>query len=392
MWVKRWRQWLTAAVLAAIVGALVVRSDELEAAVGEIGRLDPSWALVLFGLVAVGIVIDGVYTSSVTPQLSIARAAMLQQSVTAANNSVIGSGPVSTGMRIAMMRSWNIGDTSIGVSIVALNVIAAYRLWLIAGATAIAGVSGADGGVLDTRVYWLVMGVAAVVLSCSTVLWWVLLWHPVAATRLAMLAQRCWQWLRRRIRRLPAVDLVSLTERSRSEARDILQLHRWRIVAATVADQAVTVVKPLAVVRAFGIDAGTISTAQVLIAYGLIRLVVALTPIPGGIGITEFGLAALLTRFGGPETTVLAAVLTYRTLTFVLPIITGGVCFTTWRWQRRAHEPCRPSVPTICADQSPTSIAVTRTAATLDLSSSTSSAARWRWSSSSLRWFRWRMR
>jgi len=124
----------------------------------------------------------------------------------------------------------------------------------------------------------------------------------------------------------------------------------------------------------------------------LIRLVVALTPIPGGIGITEFGLAALLTRFGGPETTVLAAVLTYRTLTFVLPIITGGVCFTTWRWQHRGHEPCRPSVPTICADQSPSAIAVTRTAASLDSSSSASSAARWRCSNSSLRWFRWRMR
>jgi uncharacterized protein (TIRG00374 family) len=90
------------------------------------------------------------------------------------------------------------------------------------------------------------------------------------------------------------------------------------------------------VIRAFGIGSETVSTVQVLIAFGLIRLVTALTPIPGGIGINEVGTAALLIGFGGPETTVLAAVVTFRAITFLLPIFIGGACFALWRWRGRS--------------------------------------------------------
>lgn len=339
---RRLRQWLSAVVLVALVVALVLRRDDLVAAFDEIRLLDPAWVLALTALIAAGIVADGVYTRSVTPQLTLTRAVMVQQAATASNNTVIGSGPVATGLRIAMMRSWGIGDTTIGVGIVALNVIAAYRLWLIALATAVAGMNGADGGVLDRRAYQAVVVVAVVVLSGSTLLWWLLLRHPGIATRLAGLAQRLWHRLRRRVTRLPEIDLVAFTAHSHDEALELLQLHRWRILAAVVVDQAITIAKPLAVVRAFGIGPGEISTWQVLIAYGLVRLVVALTPVPGGIGVTELGLAVLLVRFGGPETVVLAAVLTYRVLTFVLPVLIGGICLVAWRREQRHEAAGRP--------------------------------------------------
>ena len=103
-------------------------------------------------------------------------------------------------------------------------------------------------------------------------------------------------------------------------------------------DQAITIAKPLAVVWAFGIGPDEISTWQVLIAYGLVRLVAALTPIPGGIGVIELGLAVLLVRFGGDEAVVLAAVLTYRALTFALPIVTGGFCLLAWRFEHRGED------------------------------------------------------
>ncbi len=328
------RRLLSAAILALLGGAIVVHRDDLASALGDVGRLEPTWVLGLCALMAVGVVVEGVFTSAVTPQLTIGRAILLQQSVTAANNTVVGSGPVATGIRVAMMRSWGIGDTSIAVSLVALNVVAAARLWLIALATAVAGLLGADGGLLDRRIHIAVIVVAVVVLSASAALWCVLLCHPAAAGRLAGRAQRVWNRLGRRWARLPVVDLVDAVERAKTEARLVVRLRRWRIIATTMADQAVSVLKPIAVVRAFGIEAATISTWQVVIAYGLVRLVVALTPIPGGIGVTEIGLASLLVRFGGPESIVIAAVLTYRVLTFALPILTGAICFATWRWSQ----------------------------------------------------------
>ena len=347
---ERVRRLVSVAILVLLAGAVAVHREELAAAIGDVGRLDTAWIVGLCALMAVGVAVEGVYTSAVTPQLSVGRAVLLQQSVTAANNTVVGSGPVATGIRIAMMRSWGIADTSIGVSLVALNVIAAARLWLIALATATAGVLGADGGLLDRRIHIVVIVVSLAVLSGSALLWWVLLCHPVAAARLAGQAQRVWNRLGRRWARLPRFDLVDIVERARTEARLLVRLHRWRIVAATLADQTVSVLKPIAVVRAFGIDAATISTWQVVIAYGLVRLVVALTPIPGGIGVTEIGLASLLVRFGGPESTVIAAVLTYRVLTFALPIVTGAICFGAWRWSqgRRPGSPRARREETVC--------------------------------------------
>jgi putative heme transporter len=106
-------------------------------------------------------------------------------------------------------------------------------------------------------------------------------------------------------------------------------------VLTAVVEQLVNLATPLVVVRAFGIGPDVLTTSEVLVAYGLVRLGAALTPVPAGIGVTELGLATLLTRFGGPDTEVLAAVLTYRAITFLLPLPVGAVSFVAWRWSRR---------------------------------------------------------
>jgi len=329
----RWRQWLTGGVLLLFVAAVVLRRAELSRALDEMAGLSAGWVLALLGLVAVSMVAEGFYASSITPGLTVGRGAMVQQAATAANNTIIGSGPVSTGLRIAMLRSWRVPDVSVGVTVVALNVIAAYKLWAITLVVAVVGTFGAADEVVDRRVFAVASVVAVVVIGASTVLWWGILWHPRAAVWLGERLQRPWATLRRRVPRLPDTHLPSLAERAGAEARQLVAQRGIRILLGSVADQMMVVAKQLAVVRAFGIDDSVVSTAQLLIAFGLVRLAVALTPIPGGIGITEIGLAALLSQFGGAEASVLAAVLTYRALTFLLPIITGGACFAIWRWR-----------------------------------------------------------
>jgi uncharacterized membrane protein YbhN (UPF0104 family) len=48
--------------------------------------------------------------------------------------------------------------------------------------------------------------------------------------------------------------------------------------------------------------------------------------------VVELGLAAALVLAGGEEAPVVAAVLVFRVLTFLLPIPIGA--FTWWRWRR----------------------------------------------------------
>ena len=64
-------------------------------------------------------------------------------------------------------------------------------------------------------------------------------------------------------------------------------------------------------------------------------LLASFVPVPGGIGVQEFGLTLGLTAAGMSEEAALAAVLLYRAATFYIPPLWG---FFAMRWlQRNAY-------------------------------------------------------
>jgi uncharacterized membrane protein YbhN (UPF0104 family)/membrane-associated phospholipid phosphatase len=79
---------------------------------------------------------------------------------------------------------------------------------------------------------------------------------------------------------------------------------------------------------AFGESIGFAELVVVQLGAGILGNV---APVPGGIGVTEAALTAGLTGFGVPPNVALAAVLTFRTVTFVIPPFFG---FFTLRWLR----------------------------------------------------------
>ena len=84
--------------------------------------------------------------------------------------------------------------------------------------------------------------------------------------------------------------------------------------------------------NAFGYD---VSLADLLLINISVSLLATFVPVPGGIGVTEFGLTVGLTAAGMPEEAALAAVVLYRLATFYLPPVWG---FCAMRWlQRNAH-------------------------------------------------------
>jgi uncharacterized membrane protein YbhN (UPF0104 family) len=84
--------------------------------------------------------------------------------------------------------------------------------------------------------------------------------------------------------------------------------------------------------NAFGYD---ISLAELLLINISVSLLATFVPVPGGIGVTEFGLTVGLTAAGMTEEAALAAVVLYRVSTFYLPPVWG---FFAMRWlQRNAH-------------------------------------------------------
>lgn len=110
---------------------------------------------------------------------------------------------------------------------------------------------------------------------------------------------------------------------------------RWvYLTVATLLSHVTLYLVLLTTLRHVGTSNGEVGWEEVLAAFAFIRLLSALPITPGGLGVVELGLTAALVAAGGDEAQVVAAVLLYRLLTFVLPIPTGAVFYILWRRDR----------------------------------------------------------
>jgi uncharacterized membrane protein YbhN (UPF0104 family) len=108
---------------------------------------------------------------------------------------------------------------------------------------------------------------------------------------------------------------------------------RWHwLTAATLVSHLSLFLVLLLALRHVGVADSQVSWVEALAAFALVRLLAAVPITPGGLGVVELGLATALVLAGGDRAEVVAAVLVFRVLTFLLPIPIGAV--TYWLWRR----------------------------------------------------------
>jgi putative heme transporter len=150
--------------------------------------------------------------------------------------------------------------------------------------------------------------------------------------------------LRRVVRRPGRPDWERGAVAFRAQAITLLR-GRWHWLTATtlVSHLSLFLVLVLAL-RHVGVSSSEVSWVEALAAFALVRLLSAFPVTPGGLGVVELGLAGALVLAGGQEAEVVAAVLVFRVLTFVLPIPIGAA--TWWLWRRSAWYPSQQPVMT----------------------------------------------
>ena len=342
---RHWRTILAAVVGLAVAGAAVLHRHDLAAALRRIGDLSTGWLLLLIAITAATVVSAGWAVAAVHPGLGVKRSITVHQATIAASNSVVASGPVSLALRVSMLRSWQQSDRSIAVSVITSNVVSSFRLWTVTLVVALIGVSGTATEVLDRWVFVTLALVASIVLVLSGLWWWFVVRHPHVATWCGVRLQRIMGRLRRRWRRIPDVDLVRAMDDFRRDVTALVRERGHRIVSSSTLEMVVMLATPVLIARAFGITGSVASTAEIVLAFGMVRLAAALSPLPGGIGVSEIGTTVLLGRFGVPEPAVLATVVTHRAITFFVPLVLGGVCLG-W-WHRRSGRATSTRVGTV---------------------------------------------
>jgi putative heme transporter len=127
------------------------------------------------------------------------------------------------------------------------------------------------------------------------------------------------------------------TVRFRARAVRLLRA-RWHwLTAATLLSHLSLFLVLLLALRHVGVAESEVSWAEALAAFALVRLLSAFPITPGGLGVVELGLAGALVLAGGDRAQVVAAVLVFRLLTFLLPVPIGAV--TYWLWRRSEGRP-----------------------------------------------------
>jgi uncharacterized membrane protein YbhN (UPF0104 family) len=117
----------------------------------------------------------------------------------------------------------------------------------------------------------------------------------------------------------------------RREALGLVRL-RWHwLTAGTYAGHLGVYLVLVVTLLALGVETDEVSPAESFAAFALVRLLGSIPIFPGGLGIVEVGLTTALVGFGGDEAEVVAAVLVFRFMTLVVPLVCGGLAGMMWR-------------------------------------------------------------
>ena len=316
----------------------------------QTGEWTSAMALVTAPMVVVSVVLGVVNLATnwppivvALPGLQVREAAVTNTAGAALSNTVPEGGAVATGLNYAMLRSWGftLGDTTSEVLVTGTwSQMTKYILLAIGLVVVVLQGWGPAG--LD----WVALGLVVLV-AVAIVLLTLILRRESFAARLGAWCDRVVARVRRRLRRIPDPGLTEGLPLFRTQMVRLLRLCWGRLTTTMLVSQLMVVLVLGVCVRMQGLDQSTISWAVILVAWGLVTFASLLIPTPGGLGVAEVVLVAVLGH-GLPqsdEAAVLAAVLLYRIATFLVPIPIGLVTYLYWRKSTAWREPVNSRGP-----------------------------------------------
>lgn len=276
-----------------------------------------------------------------TPGLTYPQAAVLTQSTTAVANSVPAGGAIAVGLTYTILSSWGFSKARATVSVVVTGI---WSNWLKLAtpvlAIALLAMQGERGGGQLLAALLAVGGVAAAV-----VIFALILRSEHFAARVGVVTGTWASGILRLVRRPPVHgwDLAVVKFRNRVIG---LVRHRWiTLTAATILSHAALYLVLVTSLRVMGVSDDEVGWAEVLAVFAFARLLTAIPLTPGGVGVVELALITGLTRAGGDPAQVVAAVLLFRLLTYVLPIFLGSFTYVVWRRKRSWWTDSAPPLP-----------------------------------------------
>ena len=322
-----------AVISLVIVVGIFVGVMPLIADYGEVwDTISAMTALETLGLLLVGLWNLATYWFVIVaalPGLRLREAAVVNQASTAVANTLPGGGAIGVGVSIAMLTSWGFRIAAIARSAVVTGI---WNNFVKLGMPVLAlALLALEGEITPARLAAAAAGIG--VLIAAVVIFALILKSDRLARAIGRALGGVVDWFRRLFRRDPMADWGQRATKFRRDTIGLLR-HRWiMLTVATLVSHVSLYIVLLATLRNVGVSQEQLSWITVFAAFSFVRLISALPITPGGVGVVELGYAATMT-IGLDSTTkaqVVAAILVFRAITYLLPIPLGAISYVIWR-------------------------------------------------------------
>ncbi len=291
------------------------------------------WNLVTYWMVVV----------ASTPGLTYPQAMVLVESTTAVANAVPGGSAVAVGLSYGMLGSWGFSRSRSTLSVIVSGLWNNFaKLGLPVLALALVAL---QGNASPARVMAGLFGIATLV-GCVT-LFALMLRREAFARQAGDRVADLVSGLRRRLGKRPAEGWGDACVKFRCRTVGLVSQAWVRLTVATVVSHLSLYLVLLLALRHLGVSNDEVHWAEVLAVFAFVRLLTALPITPGGLGVVELGLITGLTAAGGDEAQVVASVLVFRGLTYLLPIPLGLCTYLFWRRNTSWRDSAPPLSPSL---------------------------------------------
>jgi uncharacterized membrane protein YbhN (UPF0104 family) len=339
-----WKSVLRAVISLAVIGAIffwaLPKFADYSAVWAEMRSM--TW-LEVATLILVGLWNLATYwivMVSVLPGLTYPQAAVVNQASTAVSNTLPGGGALGVGVSYAIYHSWGFTTSEFALATVVSGVWNNFaKLGFPVIALALLAITG------DANAGFVTAGLLGVgVLATVIVVFGLMLRKDSAARKIGDWAGRAVSAIRGWFRKAPITGWGESAARFSAQTAGLIH-DRWvRITVSAVVSHLSLYFVLLISLRHVGISEEELGWVTVLAGFAFVRLISALPITPGGVGLVELGYAVYLTQglTDAQSAQVVAAMLVFRFITFVLPIPNGIAAYLYWQknrsWRKTPEE------------------------------------------------------
>lgn len=275
------------------------------------------------------------------PGLTTAQAGVARTASLALANTVPEGGTVATGLTFAMYRSWGFRAVDSTTSIITVGIWTNLtRYVLMSIALVILVVFGTGSGSL----LWVAVA-SCVVVAAVCLLIAAIIVDDGFARRVGRLLTRMRNAVARHLSRVHPRDMEQAVSDFRAHVNNRVRTC-WRSLTATMLLSQLLGALVLGVaVRMCGIGQDVVGWDRIVVAFGAMWLAAFVAPTPGGLGIAEAALVAVLGAglVASDQAQLVAAVLLFRCATWLLPIPIGLISYLYWRVTKNWKVPAAQS-------------------------------------------------